>query len=108
VRGVTSQLLPQEVRRSDAASSNSGSGEAARETRPSKQDDGAVREIDGTGKAEDGMTNSQLQHAEESGRRTLAIEENFLGSQWAFVKAIGGNYWYHRPTGKTLMASSTW
>jgi len=54
------------------------------------------------------MTNSQCAEAEVSGRKTLAIEENFLGSGWHFVKAIGGNYWYHRASGKQVLATSAW
>lgn len=54
------------------------------------------------------MTNNQAQIAEESGRKTLSIEENVLGTGWTFVRAIGGNYWYHRASGKRLMSSSSW
>jgi hypothetical protein len=54
------------------------------------------------------MTAAQLRDAEVSGRKVLSKEENFLGTHWWFVTAIGGNYWYFRRTGHILLASSTW
>lgn len=54
------------------------------------------------------MTAAQLRDAEVSGRKVLSKEEDFLGTHWWFVTAIGGNFWYHRPSGKILASSSAW
>jgi hypothetical protein len=54
------------------------------------------------------MTPKQLEEAQVMGRKIISREENFLGTGWWFITAIGGNYWYHRPSGKIVSASSTW
>ena len=56
----------------------------------------------------EGWEAERLKQAVEQSNRVQHVEYNFLGSGWSFVTAIGGNFWYHRASGKKLNSSSTW